>query len=1340
MRFRAWVTAVVFLMSSTAGSEAAPDGPVLPDGVLRLGSARLRHPDEVRAVAFSPDGKWIASADTKGRIRLWDSATGELRREFPEKTGTVFAFSPDGKYLATAGMATRDGVDQLRIWSVADGKQCTGVKKEWWGPLCFTPDGLSLVCSDGVEVVLVSADTGAEVRRFKGLPHRPLSVNVSRDGKWIAAGDYRDVAGTESTILVWDAKTGKERCKITDENQGWVHTVAFSPSGAKLASATPYHASLWDADTGKHLDNLGEDATSDVAFDKEGKRLVTAGDLSLIDPKNNVLLRTLGQRQTAERVAISPDGTRIASIGSNAGRVRLWDADTGKELLVSAHSRDIHSVAYSPDGKWIATGSDDFEGDGSVRLWDAATGTEVRVLASDPARRSHARSGAWALSFTANGTVLTAGTLRWDVASGRALPPAPTPEDRHAITYHSPDGRLIASVDTIEGGIQLFDAKTGKRLHRINPDNPGNVARRRGRSGVVFSPDGKRLVVTIAPDFVGNRDREPPVDTLVVFDTESGRRLNSFRPRRDWAPSALAFTKDGTQLVTAILMREPPELWDVATGTLIREFKGQDGNDWSRFRPVALSADGQLLATGGPNNTVVVWEVASGKVIQILTGHAKWSRVLAFSPDGLRVVSGGADTMAFVWPALPPNKGAVQPDKWDATTGEKLWKSLASEPEEAYPAVGALITTPDRATAVLKDRLKPDSEPDPKEVARLLVALNSKDEAARDAAASDLRRLGSAIEPALYRAARSDDQEFNRRVRRVLRAMASPDPDAEELRRRRAVFAPERMGTPGAEAVLETLARGRDAGAQTVAARAALLRLEETRKKAVRPVVAPVVNNLGAKPKRLYGHANQVLAVAFTPDGKIAISAGIDGKVRRWDVVAGRELPVLTEHPNGAFAVAVAPNGKRIATAGADAKVRIFDATGREERELKGHDGPVYAVAFSPDGSLVATGGRDGTARVWDSANGKQQSSVTVMTREGAELNANAGGVTGVTFAPDGKELITTGVRPHGNTIDDRFVPNYAPDKVRVWSLATGAEVRTLSGVGHTVTVLPGGRVLVAAVTSRGTVIRNGAEGPLTIFDGHAAVVDLKTGRVEREHDGGAGAGSIDGRLFASGIGSPVHIGGLILPAKQRPAESEWLRLWEAASGKETLSIAVDTPVALTFSPDGKHILYGTGDGDVGLADVLPSNIKAPADRAGLEAAWEALRSEDAAAAYRAVVALALSPKEAPAFLKLKLHPAPVDDSEMVQLIADLDANRFAVREATRLELARRGAEAVPALQVALTRTENPNVRRQIENLLATPGTKVFPDPLRRVRAVWALERIGTPEAKAVIASLPGGN
>jgi hypothetical protein len=181
--------------------------------------------------------------------------------------------------------------------------------------------------------------------------------------------------------------------------------------------------------------------------------------------------------------------------------------------------------------------------------------------------------------------------------------------------------------------------------------------------------------------------------------------------------------------------------------------------------------------------------------------------------------------------------------------------------------------------------------------------------------------------------------------------------------------------------------------------------------------------------------------------------------------------------------------------------------------------------------------------------------------------------------------------------------------------------------------------------------------------------------------------------------------------------------------------------VALAFSPDGGHILYGTGDGDVGLADVRPPNVKPPADLAALEAAWESLRGEDAAAAYRAVVALALSPKEATEFLKSKLHPAPADDPEMLRLIAGLDANRFAVREATRAELARRGAEAVPALQAALGQVQNPGVRRQIEQLLAAPGAKLFPDPLRRVRAVWALERVGTPEAKAVIASLPpGGN
>src|SRR5205823_10883546 len=191
-----------------------------------------------------------------------------------------------------------------------------------------------------------------------------------------------------------------------------------------------------------------------------------------------------------------------------------------------------------------------------------------------------------------------------------------------------------------------------------------------------------------------------------------------------------------------------------------------------------------------------------------------------------------------------------------------------------------------------------------------------------------------------------------------------------------------------------------DAGPTTRAARAALLRLDGRRRgpaRAAAPGAAPAGTS-----QRLYAHAGEVLGVAFTADGRVCVSAGRDGKVRRWDVGAGRELPPLPDHPGGAFAVATAPAGSRVATAGADGKVRLSDAaTGREDRVLAGHDGPVYAVAFGPDGRLVASGGRDGSARVWDAA-GKQLLRLDVIPDARSAGPGRSAGVTGVVFTADG--------------------------------------------------------------------------------------------------------------------------------------------------------------------------------------------------------------------------------------------------------------------------------------------------------------------------------------------------
>jgi len=349
-------------------------------------------------------------------------------------------------------------------------------------------------------------------------------------------------------------------------------------------------------------------------------------------------------------------------------------------------------------------------------------------------------------------------------------------------------------------------------------------------------------------------------------------------------------------------------------------------------------------------------------------------------------------------------------------------------------------------------------------------------------------------------------------------------------------------------------------------------------------------------------------------------------------------------------------------------------------------------------------------------------------------------GVTGVVFTADGKAVVTTGIIPYVAVKSDGVdVPSHSTDPVRVWSVPDGRLVRQAGEHGSSLAAAPGGLLIVGGVDPVGVAINSNEEGWFAVVAPRVALLDPRSGRVVRQADASAAcAAAPDGRLLALAPGSPAHVRGLTRPARATPPAASRLRLVEAESGGEVLSFPGVAPAVVAFSPDGRRVLYGTAAGEVGLADVVPAGVRPPADRTALGAAWEALRGEDPAAAYRAVCALAAAPEAAPRFLRERLLPAAADDPGLARLIADLDAPRYAVRRAALLELERRGADAVPALRAALAGPLPAEARRRVEEVLAGPAATQPPDAPGRARALRVLRRIGTPEAKAAADALAG--
>jgi RNA polymerase sigma factor (sigma-70 family) len=507
-------------------------------------------------------------------------------------------------------------------------------------------------------------------------------------------------------------------------------------------------------------------------------------------------------------------------------------------------------------------------------------------------------------------------------------------------------------------------------------------------------------------------------------------------------------------------------------------------------------------------------------------------------------------------------------------------------------------------------------------------------------------------------------------------------------------------------------------------------------------------------------------SLAFSPDGKILAATGTGSVVRLWQVATGRELFDRPGHRGAVRSVTFSPNGRLLATAAEDATVRLWDSkTGRPVKVCRGQRVHFHSALFSPDGRSLFASAPNGPVREWDVTTGKQRRLLEVQSDQPGRRTQ----VHGIALSADGTTLsalsrsfsrrdertvlatwdLRTGKRkvvPLGRVEGPSWPPQLAPDGtlfarlegplVHVCATATGKELLTLRAPGGAVVNVAfagDNRTLAAVCERRQANVGKDEAAPVRTL----VVWELATAReLHRVELGKPGptygsplAFSPDGRFVAGGgeDNTPIH-------------------LWDLATGKELLRLGGQkgSVTCLAFSPDGTRLVSGLRTGVALVWDVPPAphrrRVPPALSARRLEQLWTDLAEQSPARAHAALWELTASPAQTVTLLADRLRPVSVvAPRDLARLVADLDSDRFGVRQAASRDLEKLGPQAEAVLRQALSGRGSAELRRRARLLLAEPGLVRSVEVVRRLRAIQALEAIGSKEARRVLEGVAGG-